>query len=148
MVGAAGRAARRRRGSPPSSPPATQRLPPSSRRAALSADDYRYLAFQLWQEGVARYTEYALARLAAARYRPTAAFRALPDYQPFDSAARVIMERIATGTRNPDLPRAKRVAFYPTGAAVALLLDDAAPGWRREYLAYPFSLDAYFHGTR
>lgn len=112
-------------------------------RAALSADDYRYLAFQLWQEGVARYTEYALARLAAARYRPTAAFRALPDYQPFDSAALAIYDRIATGTRQPDLPRAKRVALYPAGAAVALLLDDTAPGWRRQYLARPFSLDTY-----
>jgi hypothetical protein len=117
-------------------------------RASLSSDDYRYLAFQLWQEGVARYTEYALARLASERYRPTSAFRALPDYQPFDSAALAILDRITTGTRNPDLPRAKRVAFYPTGAAVALLLDDAAPGWRREYLAHPFSLDAYFHATR
>lgn len=56
-------------------------------RATLSPDDYRYLAFQLWQEGVARYTEYALARLAAERYTPTSRFRALADYQPFDSAA-------------------------------------------------------------
>ena len=113
-------------------------------RASLSPDDYRYLAFQLWQEGVARYTEYALARLAAERYRPTSEFRALADYQPFDSAALAILDRITSGTRNPDLSRAKRVAFYPTGAAVALLLDDASPGWRREYLARPFSLDPYF----
>jgi len=113
-------------------------------RASLSSDDYRYLAFQLWQEGVARYTEYALARLAAQRYQPTPEFRALADYQPFDSAAGAILERITTGTRNPDLSRAKRVAFYPTGAAVALVLDDAAPNWRRDYLARPFSLDAYF----
>ena len=113
-------------------------------RASLSEDDYRYLAFQLWQEGVARYTEYALARLATERYRPTSEFRALADYQPFDSAALAILDRITTGTRNPDLPPAKRVAFYPTGAAVALVLDAAAPGWRREYLERPFSLDAYF----
>jgi hypothetical protein len=115
-------------------------------RASLSSDDYRYLAFQLWQEGVARYTEYALARLAAQHYQPTREFRALADYQPFDSAALAILDRITTGTRNPDLPRAKRVAFYPTGAAVALVLDDAAPNWRRDYLTRPFSLDPYFGG--
>lgn len=112
-------------------------------RASLSDDDYRYLSFQLWQEGVARYTEYALARLAAARYEPTPAFKALPDYHPFADQARALGERIASGARTPDLGRSKRVALYPAGAAVALLLDETAPGWRGRYFAEPFSLDAY-----
>ena len=112
-------------------------------RAALPADDYRYLSFQLWQEGVARYTEYALARLAASRYEPTPAFRALPDYRPFAEEARRLRERIAAGARAPELATARRVALYPAGAAVALLLDDGAPGWRSRYFAQPFSLDAH-----
>ena len=33
----------------------------------LSPDDYKYFSFQMWQEGVARYTEYRVAKLAAAR---------------------------------------------------------------------------------
>ena len=38
-------------------------------RGLLSAADYRYFEFQLWQEGVARFIEYAAARAAAGRAR-------------------------------------------------------------------------------
>jgi hypothetical protein len=114
-------------------------------RASLSADDYRYLSFQLWQEGVARYTEYQLARLAAERYAPSGAFRALPDYAPFAEAAETLRAEILTGTRDAQLGRARRVALYPLGAATALLLDAAAPGWKRQYFARMFSLDEYFN---
>jgi hypothetical protein len=113
-------------------------------RASLSADDYRYLSFQIWQEGVARYTEYRLARLAAERYAPSGAFRALPDYTPFAEAAEALRAEILTGTREAQLGRARRVALYPLGAATALLLDAAAPGWKRRYLERMFSLDEYF----
>jgi hypothetical protein len=36
------------------------------------------------------------------------------------------------------------VAFYPVGAAEALLLDAVRPGWHRRYLAEPFDLAAYY----
>src|SRR5262245_17443350 len=52
-------------------------------RAALSADEYRYFVFQLWQEGIARYTEYKVAAMAAEGYEPSPAFRDLPDFKPF-----------------------------------------------------------------
>src|SRR2546427_13147594 len=39
-------------------------------QAALSADDYRYLSFQLWQEGVARHVEDRAAAVAAREYTP------------------------------------------------------------------------------
>ena len=114
-------------------------------RASLSADDYRYLSFQLWQEGVARYTEYQLARLAADRYAPSGAFRALPDYTPFAEAADALLAEILAGTRQVQLGQAKRVALYPFGAATALLLDAVAPGWKRRYFERMFSMDEYFY---
>lgn len=43
--------------------------------AGLGADDRRYLAFQLWQEGIARYTQ-VRAAAAAAQYRPSPEYRA------------------------------------------------------------------------
>jgi hypothetical protein len=43
-----------------------------------------------------------------------------------------------------DLGRARRVAFYPAGAAAALVLDGAAPGWRTRYFAQDFALEALF----
>ena len=57
-------------------------------QALLPADDYKYLSFQLWKEGVARYTEYRVAKEAAARYRPTKEFAALKDFTPFADDAR------------------------------------------------------------
>jgi hypothetical protein len=35
-------------------------------QAMLAPDDYKYISFQFWKEGIARYTEYRVARLAAA----------------------------------------------------------------------------------
>ena len=110
-------------------------------RDALRADDYRYLALQLWQEGVARYTELRLAELAARRYAPTSALKALPDYVPFAEVA----DSLRAGILAPgatDVARRRRVAFYPLGAALALTLDEMVPGWRSRYLEHPFDLDA------
>lgn len=109
-------------------------------REALSPLDYRYLAFQLWQEGVARYTELAVATLAASRFAPGAAFRALPDYTSFADAAAELRAQV-DAARALDLASDRRVAFYPLGAATALALDAAAPGWRGRYFEHPFDLD-------
>lgn len=66
----------------------------------LGEDDYNYFSFQLWQEGVARYTEYHIARLAASRYRPTRAFRALRDFTSFGAAEGLLLDRARPGWRN------------------------------------------------
>jgi hypothetical protein len=110
-------------------------------QAALSAEQYRYLAFQLWQEGVARYTELAVARRAAAGGEPAAAFRALPDYTTYAAEARRLEQGIESGITAVELGEEKRVAFYATGPAYALLLDAVAPGWRDRYFETGFSLD-------
>ncbi len=113
-------------------------------QALLSADAYRYLSFQLWQEGVARYTEYRVAQAAAARYEPTEAFRALDDFTPFEAVAPARYDAMVEELTGLSLPEMRRVAFYPLGAAEALLLDRARPDWRRRYFAEPFYLDRYF----
>jgi len=113
-------------------------------RAELSADDYRYLAFQMWQEGVARYTELQVARWATKNYEPSAAFRALPDFTTYADAAARIESGIHTGLRGSPLEHDGRVAFYPAGAAMALLLDANVPGWRARYFDRDYSLDAQF----
>lgn len=102
--------------------------------AVLSERDRRYLAFQLWQEGIARYTEDQVAQLAARAYTPTDAFRALPDYLPFPAAADSLRQGILRGLKDDDLSARKRVAFYPVGAAIGLLMDRTVPEWKRGYL--------------
>ena len=109
-------------------------------RAALPPDDERYLAFQMWQEGVARYTELLAARFAARRFTPSAEFRALPDFVPFDVAAVRIETGIRTGLRR-SLATDRRVAFYPVGAAMALLLDEQDAKWREGYVGGEMKLE-------
>jgi hypothetical protein len=109
-------------------------------RAALPPDDDRYLAFQMWQEGVARYTELLAARFAARRFTPSAAFRALPDFIPFAAAAQRIEAGIHSGLRAP-LARDRRVMFYPVGAAYAMMLDEDEEGWRGRYFGGEMRLE-------
>lgn len=112
-------------------------------RDALGEADYRYLSFQLWQEGVARYTEYRVAEAAAEQHEPLPSFRALDDFIPYSVAAASLRRALAEELADLDLASEKRVAFYPAGAAEALLLDVVRPGWRQRYLNEKFYLERY-----
>jgi len=110
-------------------------------QAALSADDYRYLSFQLWQEGVARYVEYRAAAIAAREYAPSPGFRALPDYADYGATAERLRRSLVRELMNADLAKDRRTDFYPVGAATAQLLDAAAPPWKAHYFTPMFTLD-------
>ncbi|NIO29268.1 MAG: hypothetical protein GTO29_12030 [Candidatus Latescibacteria bacterium] len=107
----------------------------------LSEDDYKYMSFQIWQEGVARYTEYTVARMAGRDYTPTEEFRSLNDFVPFSEAADSLYSIIEAGLAQVDLEEKRRVAFYSLGAAEALVLDAACPGWHRCYFENKFFLE-------
>jgi hypothetical protein len=113
-------------------------------RQALADADFRYLSFQLWQEGVARYTEHRVAEDAATHHEPLPSFRALDDFVPYAAAADTLRHQLDEELANLDLASWKRVVFYALGAAEALLLDRARPGWQRRYFADRFYLDRYF----
>jgi hypothetical protein len=108
-------------------------------RGVLDARDHRYLDFQLWQEGIARYTEYMVARHAASRYVPGDAFRALHDAEPFAVVADRLWREIIE-TESIALT-GERIAFYPVGAALGLWLDQTEPGWRARYLERMLTLE-------
>lgn len=110
-------------------------------RAVLSPADDRYLAFQMWQEGVARYTELEVARLAAEQFIAGSAFAGLPDYTTYGAEADSLRNGIAADVSAMTLGKSKRLVLYPAGAAVAILLDAAAPSWRDRYLEAGYSLD-------
>ena len=110
----------------------------------LAPDDYRYYSFQLWKEGVARYTEYRVALWAARHYRPTREFRSLTDFKPFADEARAIFERIHRQLSNPQLATRQRDSFYAMGGAEALLLDRASPRWHKRYFMEKFQLERFF----
>jgi hypothetical protein len=103
--------------------------------------DYRYLSFQFWKEGIARYTEYHAARLAALNYRPSRKYRALKDYRSFQDVAKTTREGIFQQLSTQKLGESKREVVYSFGAAEGLLLDQIRPGWRRRYFVEKFNLE-------
>jgi hypothetical protein len=108
----------------------------------LRQSDYRYFSFQLWQEGIARYTEVKAVEMIADEYEPTEAFRALKDFRPFKDESRGIRFDVLSQLRSMRLKETRRSSFYAFGAAEALLLDRAAPGWRDQYFARRFYLES------
>jgi hypothetical protein len=87
--------------------------------AASGERNWRYLEFQLWQEGVARWTEIALGRNS-------------DDWATrMDAAARE--EEVIGSLRHPELSRQGRLAAYAIGAGEAMLLEACGPGWRARY---------------
>ena len=115
----------------------------------LNPDDYRYFSFQVWQEGIARYTEYRIADLAAKKYKPGKEFRALKDYTSFKEVADSILnKRILSNLSTLQLENSERLVFYPFGAAEALLLDRANPDWQSRYFTEKFYVDRYFNAAK
>jgi len=110
----------------------------------LSADDYKYFSFQLWKEGMARYTEDRVAHWAASKYHPTREFRELKDFTTFAAVAAQVRQGIVHELSTMKLEDYKRVAFYPLGAGEGLMLDRANPKWRSRYFAEKFNNENYF----
>jgi hypothetical protein len=115
--------------------------------AQFLPDDRKYFSFQLWQEGVARYTQIKAAE-AAADYQPSEAFAALPDYTPFSAYALTARARTLDELKHVDLAQAKREAVYSFGAAECLLLDRIKPNWKEEYFKHLLTTDPLFPATR
>ena len=115
-------------------------------RRTVGGDDLKYLDFQLWKEGVARYTQVQVARFAGAteRYAPLPAFAALPGYVTYTELARDLAETILDELANLKLPEDRRIVFYPFGAGEALLLDRLRPCWKDQYFSNMFTLARAF----
>jgi len=111
--------------------------------SGLGPDDRKYFNFQLWKEGIARYTEVRAAEVAA-DYQATPEFTALPDYESFATNAAKARAATLSELRQIHLAEAKRTVVYSFGAAEGFLLDRMHPGWQKEYFQHPFSLSSYF----
>ena len=111
--------------------------------AQLLPGDHKYFSFQLWQEGVARYTQIKAAE-AAGDYQPSAAFSALPDFTPFSTYALTARARTLDELKHIDITQSKREVVYSFGAAEALLLDRINPGWKPEYFQHLLTTDPLF----
>lgn len=110
----------------------------------LTSADSRYASFQLWQEGIARYTQYKMAELAGLRLRPSKAFRRLPDYVSFGNEAKRLHAATLKELHDLDLKEWQRVVFYPFGAVEGLLLDIVNPNWRSFYFNDKFAIERFY----
>lgn len=88
--------------------------------ATLGSRSWRYVEFQLWQEGVARWTEIELGRS-----HPDPEVRA---------SAEALEREVLTTLSAPNLATQGRLFAYPHGAGEAMLLEICNPGWRAQYL--------------
>ena len=110
----------------------------------LSPNDYKYFSFQIWQEGIARYTEWRIADLAAREYKLGKEFLALKDYTPLKEVAETILNKQIKATLPTlQLEKSERLVFYSFGAAEGLVLDRANPKWQSRYLSEKFYIDKY-----
>ena len=114
----------------------------------LAPSDYTYYSFQLWQEGIPRYTEYRILRRASGGYEPTAAFKKLPDYTSYADEARRAYKHLITSLEQVSLRKDRRSSFYAIGAAEGLLLDKIYPGWQQQSFADMFDLGEYIESAK
>lgn len=116
--------------------------------STLSEKDYKYLSFQLWKEGIARYTEIQIARLAARNYRPNKDFSKLKDFKSYREVADYWDKQVIKALKNISLAETGREVVYPFGAAEAMLLDKAKVRWKHRYFKEMFFLDKYFKESK
>ncbi len=85
-------------------------------KKTLDAADYRYFAFQCWQEGVARYTEIATARLASKEHALDPTFLSDQESRDLADDATQTYNGVVTRLRTRSLQDDKRIDFYAIGA--------------------------------
>ena len=104
--------------------------------------DYKYFSFQLWQEGIARYTEYKFLE-ALDDYTPSIEIAGLPDFIPFNKFREQFLKLHLGSVTALKFETEKRVCFYDIGLAEGILLDKLNPQWRSQYFASRFFLEKY-----
>ena len=101
--------------------------------ATVSPRDWRYLEFELWPEGIARWTEITLGEL-------------YPDPKVRQVSA-ALRARALEKLRAPDLKAQGRELAYPYGAGEAMLMEACGSSWRETY-ANVLSTGVLLYATR
>ncbi len=109
---------------------------------ALSPSDYKYFSFQIWQEGIARYTEYKFLELLNSN-DVSGEIAKLSDYVPFTKYKEAFYKFQIKQLTSLHLNESKRDCFYAIGCAEGLLLDRLNPTWREKYLKEKFFIERY-----
>ena len=112
-------------------------------RKLLPEKDYKYFSFQVWQEGIARYNEWAFLQEMKA-YTPSLECEKLEDFIPFNKVAEDLYARELARLYRLNLGSGKRTCFYSIGFGEGILLDRLNKDWKEAYLQEKFYLENYF----
>ncbi len=113
-------------------------------KGLLSEKDYRYFSFQLWQEGIAMYTELKFAGLMKDKRTPRSGMNDLADFPGYKELYKKKLENIKNVSVKLKLDESKRACFYYLGALEGLILDRQNPNWRENYFKDKFNIDGYY----
>lgn len=109
----------------------------------MAPADYRYFSFQLWQEGIARYTEYKFMELLK-NYSPSKELITLKDFISFNEYKAVFYKAEINKLKHLSLKKDKRICFYTAGFAEGILLDKLNPAWKDKFFDRKFYLESYY----
>jgi hypothetical protein len=96
---------------------------------SLTQDDYDYFIFQIWQEGIARYTEFRYLKLLNINKKY------LKDVYSLDytSKEKKLVNTCISRLLNNDLQSNKRHIFYSLGLLKGIINDKTYPKWQNSY---------------
>lgn len=115
--------------------------------SSLSSADAKYFTFQLWKEGIARYTEYAY--LNEIQTVPVSSrFKNLSDFVPFKELSISFLHTELVNLKSLTLEEGKREVVYSLGLAEGYLWDAVAPRWKQYYFTDKFELTSIFKATK
>jgi hypothetical protein len=114
----------------------------ASRRAALTSDQVDLECLREWEEGLAKYTELEITRLADTNvgYAPVEAITLDRDFKNYQGQQQFWASQLNEAAKTQG--RSGDTRFYYSGNALAVLLDRLAPGWKSEALPGGANLDA------
>jgi len=103
---------------------------------------YNYSQFQELREGIAFYSEYRMAEIAATeKYQPLDSFTKLPDYKSYQQAWDDEYKNRIFLVKHAGRAAQSRNAFYHLGLGKGLLLDRLLPDWKTRLFAPNVWLD-------
>ncbi len=112
-----------------------------ARRVTLSREQIEFERLREWEEGLAKYAELEIARRAeaGAAYQPVDAILRDSAFQSYTGQAQFWRAQLSEATRTQG--RSGDTRFYYSGNALAILLDQLLPDWKRQALPGGKSLD-------
>jgi hypothetical protein len=112
---------------------------------SFNEKDYKYFSFQLWQEGIARYTEIKLMQfLLEDNYIFSKEVQKLADYKPLKDHYSNYYLNALDLLNGLSLSDSKRNCFYAFGAFEGLLLDNVNMDWKKNYFDNKFFIEKYY----